>query len=141
MEEKGAVYCVGSDHRGQLGLGDLDNQKDITVISKTRGLGIEHVTSRNDVVFAVTESKEVSCWGGGGVGPMSFDCWTQKAKFESPQKVQHLEDEDIVGVSIGSNHASAVSECGDVHVWGDRRNGCLGNGQTKSHNIPDLIPT
>lgn len=141
LEEKGAVYCVGSNHRGQLGLGDLDDRKDFTVIPETRGLGIKHVTSRNDVVFAVTESKEVYCWGGGGVGPMGFDCRIQKATFESPQKVHHLEDEDIIGVSIGSNHASAVSECGDVYVWGEGRNGCLGNGETKSHTIPDLVPT
>ena len=52
---------------------------------------------------------------------MGFDYRAQKAKFESPQKVQHLEDEDIVGVSVGSNHASAVSECGDVYVWGGRK--------------------
>jgi alpha-tubulin suppressor-like RCC1 family protein len=141
LEEMGAVYCVGSNHRGQLGLGDLENRNNFTVIPNSRGLGIREVAARNDIVFAVTKTKDVYCWGGGGVGPMGFDGRRQRAKFESIQNVESLEEEDIVEVSIGSNHACAVSECGDLYVWGEGRNGCLGTGQLQSQTIPDLVPT
>ncbi len=140
LEERGAVYSIGSNCRGQLGLGDLDNRSVFTVIPQTRGLGIQFVATKNDIIFAVTLTKEVYTWGGGGVGPMATGCRSQKAKFESPQVVEHLEDEDILEVSIGSNHACAVSESGDVYAWGEGRNGCLGNGELKNQIIPDLIP-
>lgn len=140
LEEKGALYCIGLNHKGQLGLGDLDDRSTFTVIPETRGLGIIHVASRNDVVFAVSKNKNVYCWGGAGVGPMGVEMNNQKSQFMSPQLVQNLEEEDIVGVSIGSNHASAISEHGDVYVWGEGRNGCLGNGNSKSQATPDLVP-
>lgn len=141
LEEQGAVYSCGSNHRGQLGLGDLEKRNKFTVIPETRGLGIQFVTCRNDIIFAVSKKKETYCWGGGGVGPMGMDSRSERAKFESPQIVQHLVDEDILKVAVGSNHACAVSECGDVYCWGEGRNGCLGNGQSENQIIPDLVPT
>ena len=141
LEEEGAVYSCGSNHRGQLGLGDFENRNKFTVIPETRGLGIQLVACRNDFVFAVSKAKETYCWGGGGVGPIGLDSRSERAKFESPQKVKHLVDEDIVRVAIGSNHVCAVSECGDVYAWGEGRNGCLGNGQSENQIVPDLVPT
>ncbi len=141
LEEQGAIYSCGSNHRGQLGLGDLENRNKFTVIPETRALGLQFVICRNDIVFAVSKTKETYCWGGGGVGPMALDCRKERAKFESPQKIEHLQDEDILGIAVGSNHACAVSECGDVYAWGEGRNGCLGNGQSDNQDIPDLIPT
>ena len=140
LEEQGAVYCIGSNHKGQLGLGDLNSRHIFTVIPETRGLGIINVVSRNDVVFAVSKTKEVYCWGGAGVGPMGTECRSQRAKFHSPQKVQNLEDENVVEVCIGSNHACAVSQYGDIYVWGEGRNGCLGTIERSNLTIPDLVP-
>jgi alpha-tubulin suppressor-like RCC1 family protein len=140
LEEQGAVYCVGSNHRGQLGLGDFHDRSTFTVIPESRGTGIRYVTSRNDLVFGVTVANEVYCWGGGGVGPMGVDRRSDKAKFEIPQKLLNLETEDIIQVAVGANHACAANEYGDLYVWGEGRNGCLGNGQLSNQALPDLIP-
>eukprot|EP00557_Chaetoceros_sp_GSL56_P006447 CAMPEP_0176504184 /NCGR_PEP_ID=MMETSP0200_2-20121128/15784_1 /TAXON_ID=947934 /ORGANISM="Chaetoceros sp., Strain GSL56" /LENGTH=151 /DNA_ID=CAMNT_0017903571 /DNA_START=236 /DNA_END=688 /DNA_ORIENTATION=+ len=68
MEEKGAIYSVGLNDRGQLGLGDLKERSAFTVVPMTRGLCFQKVFTRNDLVFAITDSHCVYTWGSNGMG-------------------------------------------------------------------------
>ena len=144
LEKKGAIYSVGSNHRGQLGLGDLDHRTKFNVIPETRGEGFTKVSTRNDVVFAITTDHKVFSWGGGGMGPMAIECKQKRSKFESPQNVELLEEEDITNISIGLNHACAISESMVGYSWGSGESGCLGStnhdgGGTGYSTHPDLI--
>jgi len=141
LEEAGAVYSIGSNHKGQLGLGDLDHRGVFTVVSETRGIGVCDLALRNDTVFAVTENNFVYSWGGSGVGPMGLESNKKRSKFESPQLVEHLNGDGIISVSVGSNHACAVSDGGDVYVWGNGRCGCLGQGDVENSPTPNLLLT
>ena len=98
------------------------------------------VTTRNDTVFAVTQDRHVFCWGGSGVGPSGFSSSKLKLRFEFPQVVEALEDEDIEHISIGANHACALNKHGDVYSWGEGRNGCLGNNSLTNCEAPDHNP-
>lgn len=140
LEEQGAVYCVGSNHKGQLGLGDLEHKTQFTVIPESRGLQLKEVRTRNDIVFAVTQEHQVFCWGGSGVGPSGFSSSKSRLRFEFPQLVEALEEEDIVHVSIGANHACALNKHGNIYSWGEGRNGCLGNDSLTNCEAPDLVP-
>lgn len=77
VEERGAVYSVGSNQFGQLGLGDLESRSFFTVVKNgpcdTRGRGVRHVAAGNSLSFAVTEDHEVFVWGGAGTGPMGLN--------------------------------------------------------------------
>ena len=139
LESKGAIYSVGSNHRGQLGLGDLVHRRVFTVIPMSRGEGFVTVSTRNDIVFAITESHRVFTWGAGGMGPMAIDCKQKQSNFESPQYVESLEDEDIVNITVGSNHSCAISKAAVCYSWGSGNSGCLGNGETNLNVLPDLI--
>jgi len=140
LEETGAVYSIGSNHKGQLGLGDLEHRGIFTVIPETRGIRVRNVAARNDTVFAVTEDNFVYCWGG-GVGPMGLKSNKERLKFESPQLVEDLNGNGIIHVAIGSNHSCALSDGGDLYVWGNGQCGCLGQGDTENRPTPDLLMT
>jgi alpha-tubulin suppressor-like RCC1 family protein len=139
LEMKGAIYSVGSNHRGQLGLGDLEHRQFFTVIPESRGAGFRAVSTRNDIVFAVSESHRVFTWGAGGMGPMAIPCKEKRSNFESPQYVESLEEEDITSIAVGLNHACAISKTGVCYSWGSGSSGCLGNGEVKVQTLPDLI--
>jgi len=137
LEEKGAVYCVGSNHRGQLGLGDLEHRFMFTPIPMTRGLGIRLVSTRNDTVFAISESHCVYTWGSGGTGPMAL-CKEKRSNFETAQFIESLDEEDIIDVVVGLNHACARNEIA-VYSWGCGQSGCLGNDNMAIQDLPDLV--
>ena len=160
LEEKGgAVYVVGSNQDGQLGLGDLTHRLSFTVIPSTRGLNVTHVSCGHNISFAVTQDHHVYTWGGKGVGPAGIDTSSSVAsspsspssspsnnidndennkgqnKFCKPQLIPTLLGEEIEKVSLGSRHVCALSEGGDCFVWGHGSFGALGIGEsTQSGN-------
>ena len=138
LEEQGAVYVCGKNCLGQLGLGDIDDRQNFTVIPLTRGKKVQHISTSADFSLATTESHEVFCWGGGGMGPMGVKgkC---RSSFQSPQLIVKLNGEDIVMTSVGANHAIAVSEGGDVFSWGKGDFGVLGAGDQKKANTPKFL--
>ena len=138
-EEAGAVYSVGSNHAGQLGMGDLNHRTEFVVVSLTRGMGVHHVCSGESVTFAVGDGGRVLTWGGTGTGPMGLRGRGETGKFESPQVVEALEGEEIILTSVGSSHACAVGSGGDLFSWGSGRCGALGHGDLENGEVPRLV--
>ena len=140
LEENGAVYVIGSNHKGQLGLGDLNHREIFTAIPDTRGLFVTKVEARNDLNFAISGDHNVYTWGSSGVGPMGLH-ETSKArlKFETPQIVNGFDGEEIVQIAAGANHVCALSIGGDIFVMGDGKCGCLGLGDFCDHSKPVLM--
>lgn len=116
-EEKGAIYCIGSNHRGQLGLGDLQDRGTFTAIPMTRGLGFQKVFTRNDLVFAITDSNSVYAWGSNGMGPMGPLEEELRSNFHTPQLVKSLEEENILGIAVGHLHVCAFNDT-SLYSWG-----------------------
>ena len=58
-----------------------------------------------------------------------------------PKIVDALLKEDIVDISCGDEHATALSEAGAVFVWGRNENGQLGTGDTKDGALNRNIHT
>ena len=113
-----------------------------TVIPETRGLGIHQVITRNDTVFAISKTKVYSFGGAGlGVGQVNLDPNSihKNSEFKAPTAIDDLNDEGIVHVSAGGNHVCALSEGGDVYVWGSGQCGCLGLGDYSSHVAPKVL--
>jgi hypothetical protein len=140
LEESGAVYSVGKNNLGQLGVGDFDDRLNFTVIPFSRGRKCLHVSTSGgaNMSLATTENNEVFCWGGGGMGPMGIK-GKNRAEFESPQLVVKLNGEETVMTAIGANHCIAVSQGGDIFSWGNGHFGVLGTGDSKKHETPIFI--
>lgn len=132
LEQQGAVYAVGKNNMGQLGLGDFDDRHNFEVIPSTRGRKCQHVATStgSNMALASTENHEVYCWGGGGLGPMGVK-GRNTTGFASPQLVVTLNGEEITATAIGANHAVAKSRDGDLFGWGKGDFGVLGNGHVK----------
>ena len=70
LEQRGSVYVVGCNEKGQLGIGDTEPRNQFTVIKSLRGCNICFLAAGptgHDCVFAVSEEHDVYVWGGGGV--------------------------------------------------------------------------
>lgn len=140
-----------------------NNENDINhweVIPMTRGLGVKTVSSGYNITFAVTENHRVYTWGGARMGPSGLkpkndkremqdaadaesDSDTENKKkpsssylpFTKPRIISELNGEEIIHVSTRANsHVCALSEGGDLYVWGHGRFGTLGLGADYNNN-------
>eukprot|EP00804_Cyclotella_cryptica_P000759 CCRYP_001016-RA/>CCRYP_001016-RA protein AED:0.33 eAED:0.24 QI:0/0/0/1/1/1/3/0/665 len=141
LEEQGAVYAVGKNNMGQLGLGDFKDRHTFTVVPITRGRYCQHVSTSTgaNMSFATTEKHEIFAWGGGGMGPMGLKGSKQNVRFETPQLVVALNGEEIIMTSIGANHAIAISKGGDLFSWGKGDFGVLGARSTMKVETPTFL--
>ena len=130
LEERGAVYCVGSNHKGQLGSGDLQKRIHFTVVPQLRGLGVFVVTAAQDLVYCVTEQHDVYMWGGGGAAKIfGSEPKKEKAKSTLLNALRKAKGqnwlEPVLCVELGGEEVIAV--------WGDNDSGQLGLGDFDVH--------
>jgi len=135
LEERGSVYVVGLNDKGQLGLGDMDERDFFTVVPVLKGVGTQFVASGVDMSYAITSDYDVYVWGGGGVGRTGINPHTKKRgkaaksmNYLEPILVPEMQGEECSTISVGSSHALAVGRGGDCYVWGDNESGQLGLG-------------
>lgn len=131
IEQKGSVYIVGKNDHGQLGLGDLDDRHEFTVIPKLRGKQVSHLSAYGSVTIATTLDLEVYSWGGNGVNPIVIG---NTDSFAPPQQIAKLDGEETVVTCVGSTHACSISKAGDLFVWGK-----LGSDDTRL--VPEYVDT
>ena len=140
MEERGSVYVVGCNNKGQLGVGDTEPRLNFTVIPQLRGVNVCSVSAGADMCFAVTEDHEVYVWGGGGVGRTGLNPKSSNKvasgsiNYLEPNMVYDLQGEEISQVSVGQSHCIACATGGDCFVWGDGTAGQLGLGDFQNRN-------
>ena len=169
LEEGGSVYTTGDNRKGQLGLGDLDDRSDFTVIRSLRSKGIAQVFCGRDTCLALSEDGNTYSWGGAGNGPLGYEStarllkiaheereptWSsddeeEEAKvrkalkddseYKEPKLIVGLEGEGIVDVAIGPTHGAAISDGGDLYTWGAGVFGQLGFGDYTVVRTPKLV--
>jgi alpha-tubulin suppressor-like RCC1 family protein len=145
LEERGSVYVVGNNVKGQLGIGDLEGRPVFVAIPQLRGIGVNYVHAGQDMCYAITDEHDVYVWGGGGVGKTGInkalikeenDKGTRAAgvlNWLEPVLVKDLGGEEVCEVVIGLSHCLAVGTGGDCFLWGDGQSGQLGLGDFESH--------
>ena len=99
LEERGSVYVVGCNSKGQLGLGDLNPRNHFTVIPQLRGINVNYLCAGHDMCFAITDEHDVYVWGGGGTGRNGINPMIAE-KF------------DAAKIKIGKKAAAAASKSG-----------------------------
>ena len=68
-------------------------------------------------------------WGSNVAGELGNGTTTGS---KIPQKIM----DNIVSVSLGYDHAGAITEDGSLYVWGGNHSGSLGDGTNKNSYIP-----
>ena len=149
LTSMGSVKCWGQGREGRLGNNDTaDKDAPVDVVtssSDTNPLtGIVQISAEVAHTCALTSKGNVKCWGSGGFGQLGNGAWVDKSY---PVDVVASAGSnsllgDIVQVSVGSNHACALTSGGNVKCWGAGDAGQMGNGTTAlGNNAPVSVTT
>ena len=135
VEANGAVYTVGDNGSGQLGLGDREPRTEFTPIRQLKGRGVVDVTIGGATVMSRTEAGDLYSWGGDGIGPLGIPQRggtiteaRSKGFYLTPIFVKALQGQGVEEVSIGPSHGMAVTAANELYMWGSGQSGQLGRG-------------
>lgn len=129
----GGVKCWGSNDRGQLGDGTIQQR---LVPTQVPGLesGVASVQAGLLHTCALMTSGGVKCWGYnafGQAGNGTFD-----NELHSPADVVDLANVVKLSTSDSGDFNCAVTAAGAARCWGRGQNGQLGNGGWLNRNVP-----
>jgi len=134
LTEGGELYAHGFSEWGQLGLGSGDSRASPTLLNQELfgSMGVIDVATGLDHSLALSEDGRVWTWGFGGNGQLGHgDC----NHSTIPREIEMLRGLNVIQVSGGWSHSAAVTQEGELWVWGGGENGQLGLG---SHALSDV---
>jgi alpha-tubulin suppressor-like RCC1 family protein len=125
VTESGHLYAFGLGKGGRLGTG---NEAPCSVPTRVMGaLSQRHViaaAAADNHTVAVCRDGSVFAWGSNRFGQIG--CGGDSSPRCSPRRVDDLKGIVCVSVAAGEKHSVALSQRGEVYVWGDNTNGQLG---------------
>ena len=133
----GAIKCWGENRHGQLGDGTTTTRlTPVDVVGLSSGAfavsaGPFGISGRLSTC-AITEAGAVKCWGVNTQGQVGDGTTVDR---HVPTSVVGLSS-GMVAVSVGGDHACAVTAAGAVECWGDNTYGQLGDGTTTTRLTP-----
>ena len=138
LTDSGEVYSWGHNNNGQLGSGntaDLHSPTKVTV----SGVKFTDIAAGGYHSLALTESGEVYSWGYNENGELGL------GNFESPKTL--LQKVTVSGVKFtdikaGYNHSLALTDTGEIYLWGRNNVGQLGlgySGTDTNKNSPQHV--
>ena len=136
------LYCWGANGKGQLGLGDFDNESTPQLVALDGEL--QALTAGRDHTCAITAGSDgtnkLYCWGDNpfdnlGLGP--------DAPITQPTPRLVTLDSEPLAVEAGEYHTCAIAEGGDgpnkLYCWGHISAGRLGIPGFAKLSIPALV--
>jgi alpha-tubulin suppressor-like RCC1 family protein len=140
----GRVFTWGENDVGQLGDNTTTNKSVPTEITSKFNLAVGDkiiamsLGSRHS--SAVSLNGRVFTWGRNRVGQLGDNTTTNKsAPTEITSKFNLAVGDNIIAMSLGFEHTSAVSLNGRVFTWGENDLGQLGDGTITQRNTPTEI--
>lgn len=136
LEEGGQVRSWGKDLRNYcLGLGEDQQQADTP--QKIDGLkDVTDIQMGQDHVVALTRDGEVYCWGKDDKGQLGRGQTQEQEYAARPQKVEALNNEQIMQIAVVRNSTFALSTSGIVYAWGDNKDNVLGLEEQSRDKVP-----
>jgi len=137
----GHLQCWGNNFSGQLGYGDKEARSKPDGFVPT-AMEVKHVEVGSSSVCAILVNGKLQCWGNGYANQLGYnDRGTDRYK---PMGYVPLAG-SVKQISIGSGHACAILEGGDVdgklQCWGRNEFGKLGIQSKDSGNfLPQMVP-
>ncbi|XP_069702362.1 RCC1-like G exchanging factor-like protein [Periplaneta americana] len=140
LNDKGEVFGWGNSEYSQL-LHEESQQINVArQLKKCRSLGkIVDVAAGGSFCIICNEDGDVFVWGYGilGKGPVVDH---SKEPTQIPATLfgrnEFQPESRVTAVSAGISHLGAISNYGDLYMWGHNKGGCLGIGHVNDQYFP-----
>lgn len=128
LNEAGAVYCWGRNHRGQLGAGDtMPAPAPVRVPLDTAAVDLG-IGAHSCAVLATGYAV---CWGPNRSGQLGDGSHADRSLPVAVRGGLRLTQ-----ISAGGRHSCGLSGTGNAYCWGENHSGQLGNGTRSSSPVP-----
>ena len=128
----GAIKCLGTNDKGQLGNGTTTDSKTAAVVVQGLSQSITQLASGSHYTCGLESGGGVKCWGYNSSGQLGDGSTTNRTSAVS---VSGITGATFIGAGGGSTTCAIVAN-GAVKCWGDNSRGGLGNGSTSNSSTP-----
>ena len=133
LSNTGCVYSLGLGSRGQLGHGDILDRKEPAIIEALAGVAMMMVACGSWHSLALSIYGDIYSWGWNEHGQLGHSAGPQApSTVPLPTLIENSDNSlNFATISCGARHSAAVTEDGQLYMWGWNEYGQLGNGQTE----------
>ena len=137
LTQHGEVYAWGRGYEGQLGIREsIETSSVPKYVDSFYSKHIFGISCGQRSSFAVDLEGKIYSWGEGRCGQLGHG---KERECKRPRLVEFPEELRVKEISAGAAHALALSETGDVWVWGMNNYGQLGTGDKVSIWTPKKL--
>jgi RCC1 and BTB domain-containing protein len=134
--EGGNMMTWGGGYFGQLGHGDETDRKTPKVVKGVQQAVAHQVACGTHHTLMLTETQEVWTWGSGEFGKLGIG---DEEKHAEPVMITALQGVNVVEISTGGFHSTALTGDGHLYTWGGGDKGQLGHGDENCQNVPVIV--
>jgi alpha-tubulin suppressor-like RCC1 family protein len=136
-EPPGEVYTTGWNHRGQLGNGtNIDETESVQVLGLDGG-GVVDLAGGRWHSIALADDGTVYTWGRNEFGQLGIG--STGGQRTTAVEVAALDNVTVVDVAAGHYHSLALTDDGDLYIWGRNDTGQLGLGDLSPRGTPTVV--
>src|SRR6266699_2839888 len=132
----GAIYCWGSNSRGQIGDNSGTDQYSPALVQAPAGVTFTAITTGFFHSCGLATSGAVYCWGDNGSGELGDN--TSVAK-PTPVQANAPAGVTFATLDAGYYHTCAVTPTGSAYCWGANGSGQLGDNTAIGKPVPTAV--
>uniref|UniRef100_A0A8D0DIC6 X-linked retinitis pigmentosa GTPase regulator n=1 Tax=Sander lucioperca TaxID=283035 RepID=A0A8D0DIC6_SANLU len=137
ITENGKLFMFGSNNWGQLGLGSKLTVNKPTCVKALKSEKVEFVAcGRNHTLISTAQGKVLAS-GGNSEGQLGLGDCEERTAF---QRIGFFDSRGpIKMLAAGSNTSAALTESGQLFMWGDNTEGQIGLGKESHAASPQEV--
>ena len=143
ISDSGLAFCWGSNSDGQIGDDSAGVDRLYPVAVKMDNFAGERfidISAGGKHSCGVLATGRALCWGDNGFDQLGDDDYRRDQPTPVAVKLDELPPEDnLVGISAGSNHSCALSAAGRIYCWGYDNEGQLGDNPVNSRQSRPVL--
>ncbi|KAK1876774.1 X-linked retinitis pigmentosa GTPase regulator [Dissostichus eleginoides] len=137
ITENGKLFMFGSNNWGQLGLGSKATVSKPTCVKALKCERVQTVACGRNHTLLYTAQGGVFSSGGNSEGQLGLGDCEERTSF---QRIAYFDSRGpIKMLAAGSNTSAALTEGGDLFMWGDNTEGQIGLGKESHASTPQEV--
>ncbi|XP_032889000.1 X-linked retinitis pigmentosa GTPase regulator isoform X2 [Amblyraja radiata] len=137
ITENGKLYIFGSNNWGQLGLGTKNTMNKPTCVKALKSERVKLAACGRNHTLIWTEQGNIYAAGDNSEGQLGLGDNQERTTF---QRVEYFTGKGkIKQLAAGSNISAALTEDGNLFMWGDNSEGQIGLGSETSAFLPRQV--